>query len=104
MKEEKNCPWCPNHCDVDRLSCGRGREYFKSSSNEEVSKSNHHFEKDESSMTEDEKVLLKLRKCGHYLHHSENPIDLNFLEEEEKQNLVAILSKCLENWESKKHK
>ena len=51
MKEEKNCPCCPNHCDVDRLSCGRGREYFKSSSNEEVSKSNHHFEKDESSMT-----------------------------------------------------
>lgn len=103
MKEEKNCPCCPNHCDVDRLSCGRGREYFKSSSSDEVNKSNHHFEKDESSMTEDKKVLLKLRKCGHYLHHSGNSIDLNFLKEEEKQNLIVILSKCLENWDKRNH-
>lgn len=26
--ESKKCPCCPNHCDKESLSCGRGEEYF----------------------------------------------------------------------------
>lgn len=98
MKEEKNCPCCPNHCDINHLNCGKGREYFKTNVDKTEKQKNHHFEKDESSMTTEEKTIYKIRKCGHFLHHGETNASLNFLSEEEIQTLNSILSKCLDNW------
>lgn len=95
MSKEK-CPCCPNHCDIDNLNCGRGRDYFKTETNQ--TKNNHQKNKDESTMTLEEKTFSKIRACGHFLHHSNNSVDLNFLSDEEKQELIKILSKCLDNW------
>lgn len=49
-------------------------------------------------MTIEEKIMNKMQKCGHFLHHSREVKDLKFLTEEEKQNLDVLLSKCLEKW------
>lgn len=98
MNEEKNCPCCPNHCDVNSLSCRRGREYFNSNSDEVKNHHDHHYENDESSMTIDERVIYKIFQCGHFLHHSETEVNLDFLSNEEKEDLIMTLSKCLNNW------
>lgn len=49
-------------------------------------------------MTLEEKALYKMRRCGHALHHSHEDMNLDFLTDEEKQALVKILSKCIDNW------
>ena len=54
---------------------------------------------DESSMTLKEKAIFKMHKCGHFLHHSEETVNLDFLSEEKKENQINIHSKCLNNWE-----
>lgn len=85
MKEE-NCPCCPNHCDKENLSCGRGREYFSGST-----KNTH-----EGPTTLEEKVIFDLRKCGHRLHHNRdlNPNEmLSNLTEEELNTLHELLNK-----------
>lgn len=96
--EEEKCPCCPNHCDVNSLSCGKGREYFKTNIDNITNNQINHIDKDESDMTLEEKSIYKIRKCGHFLHHSKKTVNLNFLSDEEKQNLINILSKCLDNW------
>ncbi len=98
MNEEKNCPCCPNHCSVDSLSCGRGKSYFSGENKGEHGHKKHHEKKDESLMTLEEKTLYKMRRCGHALHHSHEDMNLDFLTDEEKQALVKILSKCIDNW------
>lgn len=98
MNEEKNCPCCPNHCSIDNLSCGRGRQYFDGENKEEHGHKSHHEAKDESLMSLEEKVLYKMHRCGHALHHSNGSMNLDFLTNEEKQTLVKILSKCIDNW------
>lgn len=80
MKE--HCPICPNHCPVDALSCGRGRSYFSESSKQPA--------------TIEEKILLDLRKCGHFLHHQKGmDFDLLFseLSLDERNHLHELLSK-----------
>lgn len=84
MPEEK-CPCCPNHCDKDNLSCNRGREYFKGS--------NHKNDTEDS-------VINKIRECGHLLHHNDKDLNSHFLTEEEKQKLISLLDKCLNNWQN----
>ena len=87
-----------NRCDVNNLSCGKGREYFGANTNHKTKGQNKYME-DESSMTLKEKAIFKMHKCGHFLHHSEETVNLDFLSDEEKENLISILSKCLNNWE-----
>lgn len=95
MNEEINCPCCPNHCDINNLSCGRGIKHFNLSKNESEKEK---LVVNEESLSVDEKILNKLRKCGHFLHHSkETPIFQN-LTVIEKENLLDLLTKCLDNW------
>lgn len=96
MNNEKNCPCCPNHCSIDNLTCGKGRAYFNEGSSRSLEERNEHT--DDSSMTIDEKAMSKIRKCGHFLHHSDKEVSFDFLSNDEKESLVAILSKCLDNW------
>ena len=95
MSNEK-CPCSPNHCDKDNLNCGRGRDYFGETANQK--KNNNYLNKDESTMTLEEKTFSKIRACDHFLHHSDKEVNLNFLTDLEKQELINILSKCLDNW------
>lgn len=96
MNNEKNCPCCPNHCSIDNLNCGKGRAYFNGGSPRSLEERNE--PKDDSSMTIDEKAMSKIRKCGHFLHHGDKEVNFDFLSNDEKESLVAILSKCLDNW------
>lgn len=86
MNNDK-CPCCPNHCDKDNLSCGRGREYF----NNDISK---------EPKTLNEQIIIDLRKCGHLLHHNKdldtNKILANF-SKEELNKLHELLSKFHSN-------
>ena len=51
----------------------------------------------------DEKMIILLRRCGHFLHHN---VDRNrdiaplveALSAEERTTLEALLEKCLEHW------
>lgn len=91
---EKNCPECENHCPADALKCGRGAKYFGT----------QHQEKDESTLTAEERILSLLRKCGHYLHHNaghdvDAAVLIGMLTGEEKSELEAILQKCLKHWQ-----
>lgn len=86
MSEEK-CPCCPNHCDVNNLSCGRGIEHFNKS-----------IEDKPKSL--DEQVIMDLRKCGHLLHHNKdlntNEV-LSIFSEEELNKLHELLFKLYSN-------
>lgn len=92
---EKSCPQCENHCSVDALKCERGAKYFGV----------QRQERDISSMTIEERILVLLRKCGHHLHHNAGH-DTNaaalvdVLTAEEKNSLETILQKCLQHWQS----
>lgn len=92
---EKTCPQCENHCSADALKCGKGEKYFGV----------QHQEKDISSMTPEERILILLRKCGHHLHHNvghdtDAAALVNMLTTEEKTSLEEILQKCLQHWKS----
>lgn len=89
---ENNCPCCKNHCPQDDLRCPRGREYFGIRN-----ESDRHPENPE------EKTIVLLRKCGHFLHHNaghdSNPARLlQALTEDERTTLESLLEKCLNNW------
>lgn len=56
-------------------------------------------------MTLNKRVMMAVRKTGHYLHHNAGPgskwnEDTLFesLTTEEKESVIAILEKCLANW------
>lgn len=87
--ESEKCPCCPNHCDKENLSCGRGEEYFHGTKKTREEKPN----------SIEEAIILDLRKCGHMLHHNHdlNPNDLlkNFSKEELEQ-LHSLLAKICE--------
>lgn len=92
---EKICPQCENHCSVDALRCGKGAKYFGI----------QHQERDISSMTIDERILVLLRRCGHHLHHNaghdtNDAALVDILTAEEKTSLEVILQKCLRHWQS----
>lgn len=52
----------------------------------------------------DDALLMLMRRCGHHLHHNVrgNSVDaktlLAVLSEEEKQQLTALLKKCVDSW------
>lgn len=90
---EKNCPCCDRHCPVEQLSCPRGRDYFSVGDQRNGQRP----------AREDEKMIVLLRKCGHFLHHSVGmdgdtaPL-ASALSPEERASLEALLEKCLESW------
>lgn len=50
-------------------------------------------------------LVMLLRKSGHHLHHNVGPGKdisneelLSALSEEEKEQLIALLEKCTQNW------
>lgn len=89
--KEHNCPCCDRHCPADRLSCPKGKAYFE--------EGEHRKEE----MSPEDKAIVLLRKCGHFLHHSAGRgTDASFLmsalTEEERKELEILLEKCLESW------
>lgn len=57
----------------------------------------------------EDELLKVLRRCGHHLHHNVGKGTADtakelfaVLSEEEKQQLLEILNKCLQNWSSEK--
>ena len=88
---EQFCPCCHRHCPADALNCGRGQKYFE----KKEYPGNRHPE------TTEEKIILQLRRCGHFLHHTkESAADaeqlLGALSDEERTTLSSLLEKCLE--------
>ncbi|MGN1346780.1 MAG: hypothetical protein ACI4V1_08335 [Eubacteriales bacterium] len=112
---EKNCPCCDKHCPVEELRCGRGRKHF-GAEQQEASENGHgrdrrrdreHFGREDGrpgpeGRTE-ERMLVLLRECGHFLHHNVGPKAdvqplVDALTPEERAELEALLQKCLEAW------
>lgn len=61
---------------------------------------------DSLSMNADDAVIVTLRRCGHFLHHSAgkdsgktNAELLAALNEDEKRVLADLLGKCLKSWQ-----
>lgn len=95
---EKNCPCCGRHCPADQLSCPRGRAYFGA-----VDGSRAPADHAPAEEKKEEKLIVLLRRCGHFLHHSAGTEDtaslLNALTTEERATLEGLLEKCLDHWE-----
>lgn len=95
---DSTCPCCEKHCPQNYLSCHRGLEYFK------IKEDGHRHHSD-IPVNSEEKIIILLRKCGHFLHHNvgrdENvePL-LNALTSEERKTLEMLLEKCLYNWQN----
>lgn len=93
---ENTCPCCGRHCPIEDLHCDRGRAHFGGEGE------SHSFHGSHESRPE-EKALVLLRKCGHFLHHSGdagNPARLlSVLTEEERLQLEYLLEKCLNSWQ-----
>ena len=88
---EKNCPCCDRHCPVEKLSCGEGRRHFG-------------MEDARREGAAEERMIVLLRRCGHFLHHSLGPganaaALAEALSAEERATLEALLEKCLKRWE-----
>lgn len=95
---ENICPICNRHCPVDDLHCHRGREYFGNSDG-------GHRQHNDRPMRPEEKMIVLLRKCGHFLHHNigrdgdVSPL-INALSTEERATLETLLEKCLDSWQN----
>ncbi|MGN0564809.1 MAG: hypothetical protein ACI4LH_08720 [Candidatus Heritagella sp.] len=90
---ENNCPCCGRHCPREDLHCPRGGEYFGMKTGVPGGAGD----------IPQEKAILLLRKCGHFLHHSAGqggaaPL-LDALTGEEKKTLETLLEKCLKSWQ-----
>lgn len=84
---EKNCPCCDKHCPVENLSCGEGRQYFRRENDEHP----------------EERMIVLLRKCGHFLHHNMSAEATKLtkaLSADERATLERLLEKCLNHWQS----
>lgn len=91
---EKNCPCCNRHCPADNLHCPTGRKYF--GIEDKDSPADHPVDSNK-------KMILLLRKCGHFLHHNVGQNDdttplVNALTSEERITLEYLLEKCLDCW------
>lgn len=94
----KTCPCCEKHCPVNKLSCPRGKAHFGVSDKDFA----HHTNLSENP---EEKMIVLLRRCGHFLHHNvgrgENVSPLvNALTPDERAQLEALLEKCLDRWQN----
>lgn len=91
---ENVCPCCENHCPPDHLRCRRGKEYFGKAEGAP-----------NRPQQPEEKTVLLLRKCGHFLHHSaggdgQSASLQNALSPEERETLENLLEKCLNYWQN----
>lgn len=94
---EKNCPCCENHCSVEHLGCPTGKEHFG------IKDAERPHPAGQPERAED-KVIVLLRKCGHFLHHNvgrdgDTASLLEGLPPQEREELARLLEKCLENWQ-----
>lgn len=105
---ENFCPCCPRHCPKDALSCPGGQAHFGMSESDAQphghSHGHPHGRPETPPSSTEEAILLNLRKCGHFLHHSAGQsadADQLFLalSPEEKDTLKQLLDKCLRCWE-----
>lgn len=103
---ENTCPCCGRHCPADDLHCDRGREHFGGEGESRGPHGAHasHGPHGPHESRPEEKALMLLRKCGHFLHHSGdaagNPARLfSVLTEEERLQLETLLEKCLNSWQ-----
>lgn len=105
-KQEKVCPCCGRHCAAESLHCSRGMEYFGVSMTEEQMRDHRaRLQREDENGPLAERVLGAMRRCGHYLHHTAGhggPVDsealLASLTEEEQQELLKLLGKCMQSW------
>lgn len=90
IQNNTQCPQCENHCPVDALKCGKGREFFG-------------IEKSERNMPDPDSLLGLMRQCGHILHHSggqkEEQELFSMLDEHEKSTLQVLLQKVHKGWQ-----
>ncbi|MGN0519712.1 MAG: hypothetical protein ACI4LB_03140 [Candidatus Fimenecus sp.] len=94
---EKTCPCSEKHCFQNQLRCRRGKEHFGLATD--------FADFSESSDSTEEKAVILMRKCGHFLHHtaqySANSTSLlQALTAEEKKTLEKLLEKCLQSWQT----
>ena len=111
------CPCCDRHCPSDDLHCRRGKEHFQVEDNGQHNHEEHHDHHEHHEHHDhhehhgahpehaEEKALVLLRQCGHYLHHSAahgegSAALLSVLSAEEKASLEALLQKCLDAWKT----
>lgn len=93
---ENLCPCCEKHCPQNDLHCHRGKDHFGVNDDTKIHRSDH-------LKNPEEKSLMLLRKCGHFLHHNaghDGSTDslMNVLTAEERKTLEKLLEKCLNNW------
>lgn len=86
---EQNCPGCDKHCPVDQPNCPTGEAYFRGET--------------AVHSPQTEKMIVLLRKCGHFLHHhvdrtADTAALTAALDPEERAILEALLEKCLARW------
>ena len=98
------CPCCDRHCHKDDLHCHRGRKYFGLEEKNQEQRPEHP-QSQEQPKNEEEKIILLLRKCGHFLHHNvgqggDTAVLLQGLSPEEKTTLSTLLEKCSNNWQN----
>lgn len=89
--DKQNCIMCHNHCPVDALNCDRGMEYFASigiTGKKKVRKT----------IDEMDTIEELLKSAGHKLHHGQGTISYETLDEQEKEQLKALLKKLLRSW------
>lgn len=93
---EQTCPCCDNHCPAEALGCPTGKEHF----GVKDAPGKRPAAQPEGA---DAKLIVLLRKCGHFLHHNAPGGDsaplVSGLDEQERQTLEALLEKCLANWQ-----
>lgn len=101
------CPCCENHCPKEQLKCLKGMEHFgiKADGKNGPGPGGRGMQ-NLSEMKPEDAVIMLMRQCGHYLHHNVGhggAVDtgklLEVLSEEEKQQLIALLKKCVEDWQ-----
>ncbi len=94
---ENICPCCDRHCPKDDLHCRRGEEHFGVESG-----GSRRY--DGNPGKPEERMIVLLRKCGHFLHHNvgrdgDAAALADALTAEEKATLETLLEKCLAKWQ-----
>ncbi|MDO4317554.1 MAG: hypothetical protein Q4C48_05015 [Lachnospiraceae bacterium] len=65
--EKKICPGCENCCPSDNPQCPKGERYFSTNGEGRVPFA---ASQGSASGSEDDAVILLMKRCGHYLHHN----------------------------------
>lgn len=87
---EINCHYCYRHCSIINLHCPRGKDTFQQKEAKETRITNSSME---------EKIIILLRRCTHFLHYyqgNKNLIHLLTSFDVKKQHeLILLLEKYL---------